>query len=818
MDTIIGNPDRLWLLAMVFVTALLGAVMAWRRRRVQRRLGQRWIGVGAVTQAPWLRTALLCATFFFLTLSLLDMRWGKVRHEVPQKGIEVLFALDVSRSMLADDVSPSRLDRAKQQIRDLMNEMAGDRVGLIAFAGESKLLIPLTKHYDDFQSTLDGVGPHTVRRGGSRLGDAIDLANRSFMQHTNQHRVLVVLTDGEDQESSPVEVAERVHRESGMRIFTVGLGDWKTGARVPGREDNYGRRRETFLQYEGETVWSKLDGATLKSVALATSGAYIPAETKYVDMAQIYRRYIAPIEKTEFERAEVDAYEARFQWFALPAFVCLALEWIWTTSSRRTATGNRNPSGTAAAVLIGFLVSISGSAGYAQTVDSDQEISAEDAQAINQANQMVRDGKLQEALAHYDALPADSVLDAQRAYNRGVALHRAGKIQEAASQFRNASNAGQTELATSARYNLGNCLVELADAQLEQNPESAKTLLRQAITTYRDALRRDPQREDARANIELAYRKWKQLQQDEESEDDAPSPSESSDPASESGEPDESGDSQSSPSNSQESESSADQDSSPPQPSSGESNPTEPDDSRSTPSSADQEEASSANDATSNADPGSDESDDSQEAENSSESSRSSQPPGPSPKEDSASQGGEAEDSEQETTDSKSDASAQDSTERSGEQNGSAESQQRSRESRNSPPQSSTSDESSEDDSDRSSDSTDPNQGGDASPSTSQPGSSETGTDPANDEASTPAGESEDGGKQDSGNLSGDLSSANPDVSTQRNSAEGKPVNPAMTREEAMKMLQAIRDREMQRRRELQRRARSRRVPVERDW
>src|SRR6185312_14360819 len=174
-------------------------------------------------------TLLITASMALMVLALVDFRWGKVWREVPQKGIEVMFVLDVSRSMLAEDAAPNRLERAKQQIKDTIDEMAGDRVGLLVFAGDTKQQIPLTTHYDDFKQMLDEVGPQNVRRGGSRLGDAITAASQSFLTKSNAHKAMVVFTDGEDQESKPIEAARRAHKETGVRIFTVGLGDMEKG-------------------------------------------------------------------------------------------------------------------------------------------------------------------------------------------------------------------------------------------------------------------------------------------------------------------------------------------------------------------------------------------------------------------------------------------------------------------------------------------------------------------------------------------------------------------------------------------------------------
>ena len=274
-----------------------------------------------------LSAALAIAALAFMVISLIDVRWGKVRRDVPQNGIEVMFVLDVSRSMLAEDAAPSRLERAKQQIKDTIDEMAGDRVGLIVFAGDPKQQIPLTTHYDDFKQSLDEVGPQSVRRGGSRLGDAIEAGSHAFLSQSNAHKAMVIFTDGEDQESKPVTAAKRAHELNGVRIFTIGLGSISDGARIPISADDH----KAYVTHDGKQVYSKLNGELLREIATATGGAYIPAGTKQVNMADVYHSYIGKVEQEKFETAQVNQYEARFQWFLAPALLLLLLDVAITT-------------------------------------------------------------------------------------------------------------------------------------------------------------------------------------------------------------------------------------------------------------------------------------------------------------------------------------------------------------------------------------------------------------------------------------------------------------------------------------------------------
>ncbi|MGI9515567.1 MAG: vWA domain-containing protein [Pirellulaceae bacterium] len=330
MDIQVGNPNSLWLLVIVGIALLLAAFAAVRRQQAackfaSARLRTQLLPAGSKTR-HWISALLVVASLACLAVAAMDVRWGRTWREVPQKGIEVMFVLDVSRSMLAEDATPNRLARAKQQIMDMVDEMAGDRVGLVAFAGDTRQIVPLTSHYDDFKHRLQTAGPHSVRRGGSRLGDAIDAAADGFLNKTNDHKAIVVFTDGEDQESKPLEVAQRLHQQEGVRIFTVGLGDMDEGARIPETSG-----REQFVKYQGQQVWSRMNGQILGDIATTTDGAWIPAGTKQVNMADVYHGYVASVEQQEFETARINAWIPRFQWFALPALGLLLLEVFLST-------------------------------------------------------------------------------------------------------------------------------------------------------------------------------------------------------------------------------------------------------------------------------------------------------------------------------------------------------------------------------------------------------------------------------------------------------------------------------------------------------
>jgi len=341
-----ADPGQIVLFWSVWLVVVGLAVWGWTRRK--RRHAQ-FVDLSLQSQMmPPLGRAerwspiLAVVALAGLILAGMDLRYGRQWREVPQRGVEVMFLLDVSRSMLAEDVSPNRLERAKQQIKDLVDEMAGDRVGLIAFAGEPKQVVPLTSHYEDFKSALDEVSPTTVRRGGSRLADAIATATDAFLEDAADHKAMIIFTDGGDQESEPIRLGLQAHESQGIRIVTVGLGDMDRGARIPQTKDQ-GRRSvgfpgsgEEYVTFQGQTVWSKMNGSILQQLAEQTGGVYVPAGTKRVDMAEVYRRSVGLIAPAEMESARVESMTPRYQWFAWPALLILLYRG-WTNCRVRPA-------------------------------------------------------------------------------------------------------------------------------------------------------------------------------------------------------------------------------------------------------------------------------------------------------------------------------------------------------------------------------------------------------------------------------------------------------------------------------------------------
>lgn len=271
---------------------------------------------------PWFKGILILAGLASLLVAGARPRFGVYFEKVTQRGLDLFVLLDVSRSMTAEDVAPNRLERAKSDIRDLLAKLVGDRVGLIAFAGKPVIMVPLTTDQGFFLSALEGVDIHSAPRGGSLIGDAIRKAMEAMPPERDRDHVVLLISDGEDQDSYAEDAAKQAAGQ-GIKIFTMGLGDSHEGARIPVRDAS---GRKTYLKYQGQEVWTKLNERALSQIALAAGGAYIPAGTRAYDLGQIYSEYLAGLARSEIQAEKRKRYAEQFQWFVCLGVGLLLLE------------------------------------------------------------------------------------------------------------------------------------------------------------------------------------------------------------------------------------------------------------------------------------------------------------------------------------------------------------------------------------------------------------------------------------------------------------------------------------------------------------
>ena len=281
------------------------------------------------------KTALTMIALAVTMFALTRPGWNPKPQRIVRRGRDVVFAVDVSRSMLAEDLAPNRLARAKLSILDSLERLGGDRVALVVFAGTAAVKCPLTLDYGFFRSMVDAVSADSVSRGGTLIGDAIRLVSEDvFDDRERRYKDIILITDGEDHDSFPIDAAKQAG-ERGIRLLAVGLGDEDMGRRVP-IVDEQGRR--TFLKYEGEEVWTRLDGDTLRKMVNATPGGrYINVATGSIDLGDIYVELIGSAEKKELQSKTVERFEEKYQ-----VFLGLALLMLCVESSLRERTKGRD--------------------------------------------------------------------------------------------------------------------------------------------------------------------------------------------------------------------------------------------------------------------------------------------------------------------------------------------------------------------------------------------------------------------------------------------------------------------------------------------
>jgi Ca-activated chloride channel family protein len=319
--------------ALPLLAALL--VVHGQRRARKLRLFNHNSGAGPVRLLVALaRHSLLFVTLALIIIALARPAWQQKSTKVKREGRDVVFMLDVSRSMLAEDLSPNRLERAKLAIMDCVERLQGDRVSLVAFAGSAKVRCPLTMDYGFFRQMLELLSTDMEVKGGTNIGDSLRLVQQEvFDNQIKAYKDIILITDGEDHESFPVNAAEAVGDE-GIRLIVIGLGDARQGQPIP-IVDGQGRRRN--LTYEGKEVATRLDAATLAKIALATPGGrYLPVATGAIDLGQVYLDLIAGDAKRQLAEETIENFDEKFQYFLGLALLLLLLEMMLGMKTRET--------------------------------------------------------------------------------------------------------------------------------------------------------------------------------------------------------------------------------------------------------------------------------------------------------------------------------------------------------------------------------------------------------------------------------------------------------------------------------------------------
>jgi Ca-activated chloride channel family protein len=321
-----ANPVFLYLLLLLPVLILLYIINEVRKRKALKRLGDVNLVSRLVPEMSTVRPAikfilqLIAVSAGIIMLS--RPQFGSKIEDIKKQGVEVIIALDVSNSMLAEDIQPDRLTRAKQAISRLVDNLDNDKIGLIVFAGDAYIQIPVTTDYISAKMFLSSINPNMVPKQGTAIGAAIDLGIRSFSPGEGKSKAMIIITDGENHEDDPVKEAEEASK-AGIVIHTLGIGSTE-GVPIPILING---KRDYLKDANGNTVVTKLDEEILKKIALTTNGNYVRASNSNIGLDEIFNG-IKRMKKQDLESTMYTEYNDQFQIFAAIALVLLLADFI----------------------------------------------------------------------------------------------------------------------------------------------------------------------------------------------------------------------------------------------------------------------------------------------------------------------------------------------------------------------------------------------------------------------------------------------------------------------------------------------------------
>jgi len=459
-----------WLLAAAAVVLLLPALYVLHDRRQRRALaafavereGDAW-GLGVSRGLLWLRRGCLTAAAVCGFLVLAQPLGAPQLRTQQDRGIDILFLMDTSRSMLTPDVRPDRLTRARLAVEDLLDQLRGDAVGLVAFAGQAFLVAPLTTDYDAFRETLEALDTRIIPVGGTDIAAAIRMAQGTLAAHHEADPVVVLITDGEDLGGEALAAAQAAGK-AGIRIYTVGVGT-AAGDLIPVPDDAGGER---FVRDpEGNLVKSHLDEAMLRQIALATGGTYQPLGAQGQGVTELYRHTLSTLARHATAGRQLEVYAQLFQWPLALAVLLLFVEWLV-----RPVRRHQSALGPAAVVLA--------------------------------------------ALSLWSAqVPRAHASVAEQQYGQGAQDYRAKNYDAAVKAWREALATTDVQLQQNAYYNLGNALYRKGSVA-GADPGQAVQDFKQALSAYDAALQLRSTDADARFNRGVVQKKLDELQRQQQ--------------------------------------------------------------------------------------------------------------------------------------------------------------------------------------------------------------------------------------------------------------------------------------------------------------
>ena len=434
-----------------------------------------------------LKWGLVLTGILFSVISLAGPQYGYHWQKVEQKGIDIIIALDCSKSMLANDISPTRLDRAKREVVDLLSMLKGDRVGLVAFAGTAFLQCPLTVDYEAFYLFLDALSPGYLPVGGTDLEAVVTTAISAFNKEERSEKAVILITDGENT-GNDLSPALEAAKKAGIKIFTIGVGN-EAGVPVPNESGGL------IKDADGNIVVTRLNEDLLEQMAQATGGIYVKSEAGDMDLETVYEMEIrGKMDATPLASGKKQVWEDRFQWFLIAAVAAFIAEsFIPVNSGKRTAK------------LLGILLLImigSPSPGFADST----------AGAVRKGNEAYEKGDYPAALKFFIDAQLKEPDNPDIYYNIGNSQYKLEEYDAAVKSYRQAIKSKDSSLQQKARYNMGNAMVRLKR-------------LKEAVSEYESALKIDSEDREAKENLEFVKKMMEAQKQQQQNTDDTDNPS-----------------------------------------------------------------------------------------------------------------------------------------------------------------------------------------------------------------------------------------------------------------------------------------------------
>ena len=440
-----------------------------------------------------LRFALVMLGLALAIVSLARPQWGYIYEDVKRKGLDLLFAVDTSRSMLSNDVQPNRLERVKLAAQDLVNQLQGDRVGLIAFAGRAFLQAPLTIDYEAAVESINDLDTKTIPEGGTNISEAINLAVNTFGKSAAGNRALIIFTDGEELNGDAAKTAKSA-ADAGVRIFTVGVGT-PQGSLIPINSDDGGT---AFVKDSaGQVVKSKLDEKRLHEIAQVSGGFYLHLDDGPRTMSQLYSQGLANMKAADIDARLGRRPIERYEWPLGAAMLALTMS-ILIGERKKVHVRARSPRWSKIAVPATALLFI-----FAGPVFGT-------ATGLN----LYREGKYNDAYQSFQQdlnSHPDSSEKEKIEFDAGAAAFKMGDYNKALQSFSDSLLSSDKALQENSHFNLGRTLEDRADMD-ETNDNTLKDLT-DAASHYESTLRLNPKNEAARANLEEVRKKIERLKQ-----------------------------------------------------------------------------------------------------------------------------------------------------------------------------------------------------------------------------------------------------------------------------------------------------------------